>query len=440
MKRVLENYLVDWKQKQTGMPLLIRGARQVGKSFTIEQFGNRHFQNLVCINFEFDPHLKDYFQTLNPHDIVNRLQLILNVSITNNTLIFFDEIQECPPALLSLRYFKEKMPHQPVIAAGSLLEFLFREEDFRFPVGRIQFLNLEPLSFAEFLLASGNERLRDHRSRITVHTPVDTVIHVKLLDLLRTYLVIGGMPEVVYKYVTNNDLLECQRLQTGLLETYRKDFGKYANLSHHKYLRKVFDAAPRLVGQRVKYVNIDRETKSRDLKNALEMLALARVVRPVYLSKASGLPLGAMVDERKFKLTFVDIGLMQKGCGLQVETQSGKDIMQINAGAVAEQFTAQELRAVMDPYQDNDVYFWARDKQGSMAEIDYLLAYDHHVIPIEVKAGKAGKLKSLRLFLKQKKSPVGIRISTDNISFQDNILSVPLYMIDQIPRLLGEVL
>lgn len=440
LRRDIERYLLDWKDRGHKIPLLIRGARQVGKSYVIEEFGRGHFKNILCLNFELMPNAKECFKTLNPADIINKLQLVFNIHIDKDTLVFLDEIQECPSAILSLRYFKEKMPDQPIIGAGSLMEFAFRQENFRFPVGRIQFLNLEPLSFSEFLDASGNTALREYLAGITYKTLIDDVIHKRLLELLRIYIVIGGMPEVVNEYIKTGDILNCQRIQTGLLETYRKDFGKYANIAHHKYLQGVFDAVPRLAGKRIKYVNIDKETKSRDLKNAVELLSLARVISPIYASKASGLPLGAQAEKQRFKLAFIDVGLMQKACGLQVETQTEVDIMHINAGAVAEQIVAQELKSYMDPYQENQLYFWVRDKRGSMAEVDYLFTKDKYILPIEVKAGKTGTLKSLYLFLEQKKAPLGIRLSTDNISFYNNILSLPLYAIEQLSRLLDELL
>lgn len=440
MKRDIEKYLLEWKNTFPRMPLLIRGARQVGKSYTVEYFGKANFDNICIVNFELLPNLKECFNTINPQDIINRLQLLTNTSIkAGKTLIFLDEIQECPQAILSLRYFKENMPEQHIIGAGSLMEFTFRQDTFRMPVGRVQFLNIEPLSFLEFLDADGESKLREFLSEATYKKPIEKAIHEKLLNLLRSYLIIGGMPEVIKEYLLNRDFLKCQHIQAGLLETYRNDFGKYANRSHHKYLQKVFDSMPRMIGQRIKYANIDRGTKSRDLKDAVELLSLARVIRPIYCSSASGLPLGAQVDIQKFKVTFLDIGLMQLACGFQVETQT-KDIMQINSGAVAEQLIGQELKAYHDPYQNNQLYFWARDKRGSSAEVDYLFPRDKYIFPIEVKAGKTGTLKSLYLFMEQKKAPLGIRLYTNNIVLNNKILSLPLYMTEQISRLIQDFL
>ena len=436
MRRDIEKELILWKAQKEKYPLIIRGARQVGKSYLVETFGKTHFQNNVIVNLEFQPQLKDCFKSLDPSEIINKLQLLLGVQIKeDDTLLFLDEIQECPQAIMSLRYFKEKMPKLAVIAAGSLLEFVMRSPDFKMPVGRVQFLYLEPMSFSEYLDAAGNQNLRKFLSDVKLKDSIDDVIHKKLLELLRIYIIVGGMPAALTEYLSSKDLMNCQRIQTALLQTYRSDFGKYAKISQHKYLQKVFDAAPRMAGQRIKYSNIDPDTRSRDLKNALSLLTLAGIVRPIYLTKALGLPLGAQINEQRFKLNFLDIGLMQNSCGLQGRLSIEEDFLQINAGSVAEQFVGQELAAYSDRHQQVGLYFWAREKRGSMAEVDYVINIGSDIFPVEVKSGKEGRLKSLRMFIEEKKSRLGIRFSQDKLSYYDKILSIPLYMIEQMPRL-----
>lgn len=436
MRRDIEKELILWKSQKDRYPLIIRGARQVGKSYLVETFGKDHFLNSVVVNFEFQPQLKDVFQSLNPAEIINKLRLILGVQIKEgDTLLFLDEIQECPQAIMSLRYFKEKMPNLAVISAGSLLEFALRSADFKMPVGRIHFLYLEPLSFSEYLDATGNQNLKQYLSEIELTDSIDEAIHKKLLELLRIYLIVGGMPAVLKEYLTSNDMMNCQRIQTAILQTYRSDFGKYAKISQHKYLQKVFDTTPRLIGQRIKFSNIDPDTRSRDLKNALNVLALAGIVRLIYLTKASGLPFGSQIDEQKLKLSFLDIGLMQNLCGLQGQLSVEEDFMQINAGAVAEQFVGQELVAYSDKHQQGNLYFWAREKKSSLAEVDYIVNIGSDISPVEVKSGKEGKLKSLRMFIEEKKSKFGIRFSQDKLSYYGKILSIPLYMVEQMSRL-----
>ncbi len=440
MRRDIERELILWKNRKERYPLIVRGARQVGKSYIIESFAKDNFKNTVVVNFEFQPQLKECFETLDPIEIINRLQLFFGVKVDKEkTLLFFDEIQECPEAITSLRYFKEKMPGMPVIGAGSLLEFTLRNANFKMPVGRIHFLYLEPLSFLEFLDALGDGQLREYLSNVTLENGVEEIAHQTLLERLRLYLVLGGMPEMVKDYINNKDLMNCQNMQVGLLQTYRADFGKYARTAQHKYLQKVFDAAPRLIGKRVKYSSIDSDAKSRDLKNALDILIMAGIIKPVYMSSASGLPLNAGVNEKKLKLNFLDVGLMQNACGLHSELSMAKDFMQINSGAVAEQFAGEELRAYSDRHQESRLFFWARDKRNSSAEVDYLVNIGSDIFPVEVKAGKAGTLKSLRLFLKEKKAKFGIRISQEKLFYNDRVLSIPLYMIGQIPRIVKNI-
>ena len=439
MKRDLERDLFNWKEHKDRLPLLLRGARQVGKSYIVEEFGKRAFKNIVIINFEFRPELKQCFTTFDPIEIINKLQILTGENIeAEKTLLFLDEIQECPNAIMALRYFKEKYDRLAVIGAGSLMEFALNSSDFKMPVGRIQFIYLEPLSFGEFLTASGNELLRRHLLEIRLNSVFDDAIHQKLMDLLRTYLIVGGMPAVVKEYLESRNFLNCQRIQNSLLQAYRSDFGKYAKSSELKYLQKVFDEAPRLVGNRIKYSNIDPHSKSRDIKQALNLLKLAGIVYPVYATAASGLPLGAQANEMKFKLNFLDIGLMQNACGLQTELTLTNNFFQINAGAVTEQLIGQELRAYFDSYLKRDLFFWARDKKSSSAEVDYVAAVDSLILPVEVKTGKTGTLKSLKLFIEEKKSLFGVRFSQEKLSLHDKVLTLPLYMAEQMKRLARE--
>lgn len=439
MKRDLERDLLNWKERKDRLPLLLRGARQVGKSYIVEEFGKKAFKNIVIVNFEFRPELKQCFTTLDPVEIINKLQLLMGENIeAEKTLLFLDEIQECPNAIMALRYFKEKHDRLAVIGAGSLMEFALNSSDFKMPVGRIQLIYLEPLSFGEFLTASGNELLRSHLREIRLNSVFDDAVHQKLMDLLRIYLIVGGMPAVVKEYLDNRNFLNCQRIQNSLLQAYRNDFGKYAKSSELKYLQKVLDEVPRLVGNRIKYSNVDPHSKSRDIKQALNLLKLAGIVCPIYATAASGLPLGAQANEMKFKLNFLDVGLMQNACGLQAELTLTNNFFLINAGAVTEQLIGQELRAYFDSYLKCGLFFWARDKKSSSAEVDYVVAVDSLILPVEVKAGKTGTLKSLKLFIEEKKSLFGVRFSQEKLSLHDKVLTLPLYMAEQMKRLARE--
>ncbi len=436
MIRSIESHLISWKVSHR-TPLLIRGARQVGKSYSVEQFGKKEFKNLVSLNFDLHPGLSSIFDTKDPHSIIPQIELLFRVKITKETLIFLDEIQECPNAIASLRYFKEIFPDIFVIGAGSLLEFAF-SDDMRMPVGRIQFLQMFPLTFYEFMRAMGEESLISYLNTIHISDSIPLAIHDQIISLIRTYFFLGGMPEVISLYQETKSLLEASYIQDSLIETYKRDFNKYARTSEIIHLQAVFSAIPRMVSEQIKYVNIDRESRSRELKKALHLLTLARVITPVSSTDASGLPLGAALSNRQ-KYIFLDIGLMQHICGLNAEIFTRKDVMLINRGSLAEQFIGQELLASHDPNISSELYFWARDKSGSSSEIDYCITRNGRVYPVEVKSGTTGKLRSLRVYMEEKKPLFGIRFWDGGLSFYDDILSIPLYMAGEAGRLIDEV-
>ncbi|MEA1927682.1 MAG: ATP-binding protein [Candidatus Auribacterota bacterium] len=431
MKRDVDSILLQWKDEIRRLPLLVRGARQVGKSFTISGFGERHFDNCVVVNFEQRPEYEECFSSIIPDEIIQSISILSGQEIVpGKTLLFFDEIQECPRAILSLRYFYEQLPELHVIGAGSLLEFALRQDDFRMPVGRIQYLYMKPLSFGEFLNASGEEKSRELIIRTRPDKPLNPAIHQKLISLVKKYMILGGMPAVIDEYLRSGNLNRCSRIQRVITSTYRDDFGKYAAKSKHKYLRKVFSAVPRLAGRKFKYSHVDSSLRSRELKEALELLAQAGVVTLVRRTSGAGLPLEANASDRHFKVIFLDVGLMQNICGGEEEILLSEDVTKINAGAIAEQFAGQELLAYRDPYTDPALYYWARESRNSSAEVDYLLVLNRSILPVEVKSGSTGRLKSIRLFLEHYSAPAGIRFSQLPFSSCASIVSIPLYAIE----------
>jgi predicted AAA+ superfamily ATPase len=441
MKRDLTRELLQWKDQKERMPLLVRGARQVGKSYIVEEFGKTNFENYVEINFEYQPELKGCFSSLDPHEIINKIRLLTGASIVvGKTLLFFDEIQECPEAITSLRYFYEKLPNQHVIAAGSLLEFIFHNENFRMPVGRIQYLFLKPLSFGEYLSACGFEALREHLKTVSIETHIEEILHQQLLKLLREYLLLGGMPKVVRTFLQTKDVTEAQKIQASILTTYQDDFGKYAGSLDVRYLQTLFTRTPRLVSQRFFYKDVDPELRARELKQALEKLQSAGIVHKSHAVSASGIPLGAQINKKEFKLFFLDVGLVNRSMGFGSQILMEKDVILVNRGEIAEQFVAQELIAYFDPYSPPELYWWSREKPGSSAEIDFVIAHNERIFPIEVKAGKAGKLRSLKIFLNEKGGEIGIRISQNPLTMEEHLFSLPLYLIEHLPRLLNSVI
>lgn len=441
MKRSIETQLLEWKNDPNRLPLIVRGARQVGKSYTIEKFGKAEFDNIVIANFEFSRKLPVCFETLDPQEIISKIEVLLKNKITiGKTLLFLDEIQLCPAAILALRYFKEKMPGLHIIAAGSLLEFVLNDLDFSFPVGRIQFLYQKPLSFKEFLMNYNETNIIERLEVATPFNPLEPIFHEHLIELLREFLLVGGMPAPMSSYLDNKSFIKTKQLQTAILETYYNDFSKYAKKAVHQHLQELFEKIPSVVGQQFKYSSIVPDLRSRDIKLALTQLNWMALIQKVYLNTASGIPIKSQKKDNIFKLLFLDVGLLQNASGLEYEETFNQNILQINSGAIAEQFVGQELLAYGSPYEHHENYFWKRESPSSTAEIDYLIQQGRNILPIEVKAGKTGRLKSLQLFIEEKKAPFGIRVSTQPLSYENNILSIPLYMISELPRLVKIIL
>lgn len=439
MKRTIDADLLRWKNQKKRMPLLLRGARQVGKTYVVEKLGKEQFENSLTINFELNPEYKNCFKSLEPEKIINALELVTGITIQpEKTLLFFDEIQECPQAIMSLRYFKELMPHLHVIGAGSLLEFALNDSDFRMPVGRVQFMYLRPLSFSEYLEASDHRKLKEYLESIHVGDVIENVVHLKLLELVREYFALGGMPAVIAEYLESKSLLQCQEIQSSILTAYRQDFGKYAGRMPHKHLQTIFSKAPGLIGQWLKYTSLDPETAPSTLKNALKKLCDAGLIILVYATSAAGLPFVSHMNEKKCKFLFLDIGLVKRACNLDLQILFNEDLILINNGALAEQFVGQELLACMGREEANSLFFWTREEKSSSAEVDYLVAVDSRIVPIEVKAGAIGSLRSLKLFLNEKKIPLGVRISALHFSYDAQILTLPFYLVEQLPRFVRE--
>ncbi len=445
MKRDIDQALIRWMSDPLRIPLLLRGARQIGKTYAVRQLAKTHFKNLVEINFELEPFYANCFQSLQPNTIIN---LIMDLNqqkiITGETLLFLDEAQECPQAIMALRYFKELMPELHVIAAGSLLEFVLNEENFSMPVGRVQYMYMHPLSFREYLHAAGYERLAHQITQVSFESPLNDIIHQKLLSLVREYLFTGGMPDAIKAYLETKKFIDVQYKQTILLNTYRNDFGKYAKQAQHKYLQKVFDKTPMLLGQQIKYHKIDEAMRSNELKNAILSLNHAGIVFTLYSTSASGLPLQALIQEKKFKLLFLDVGLIIRATQVTAYQLLNENLHLIHQGAIAEQLVGQELLAYQDCLLTPELYYWSRDVVGSQAEVDYVITQENHIIPIEVKSGSTGKMKSLTLFMQEKNLSLGIRISEVPLSKQTiqqnaitkEIISIPFYLISELPRLI----
>ncbi len=439
MHRRIQAQLLEWKHSPNRKPLLLRGARQVGKSHAVQQFGETQFEQLITVNFELDSKFLSCFDDLHPENILHAIEILTKQDIRpGKTLLFLDEIQECPRAIMSLRYFKENFPQLHVIGAGSLLELIINDERYREPVGRVQSLFMHPCSFNEFLMACGEERLLDYLSTATTKSGIAQPIHERLLEKCKEYCMLGGMPEVLNYFVTQKKFLGCEAIQATLLEYYQRDFAKYHQKLNARALQKIFQKSPALVAKQFKYVDIDPEIQARDQKPALEALINAGIIHPVYSTSASGLPLALGVNEKKFKLLFLDVGLANYATGLNMGVLLNQDIISTNRGALSEQFVGQELLAYTENYKMGKLYYWSREQKNSQAEVDYLITVGAKIFPIEVKSGKTGRLKSIQIFLDEKGADFGIQISQNPLSFENRILSVPLYMVFELKRLIIE--
>jgi len=395
MKRFITEKLLEWKNSSRRKPLVIQGARQVGKSWAVMDFGRSHFPGRVhVIDLEKRPDWHGVFQgNLLASRVLSELEILLNSKIeAGRDLLFLDEIQSCPRAVTMLRYFYEEIPELHVIAAGSLLEFALK--DLSFPVGRVQFFTMYPMTFAEYLAATGNEKAAD--SILAQPAPLPKSIHQLLMNELRTYLFLGGMPECVLSYRESGSLREAFQIQADLISTFRQDFSRYAPHADKHCIDSVLFSCARNVGHQIKYTRLADGYSIPTIKKAFELLTLTRIITRVPSASPSGLPLGASASSHRFKALMVDLGLMQHLCGLPVDIEIRQaDILDIHRGAMAEQFVGQELLAG----GQESLHYWAREAKSSTAEVDYLIVKESRVTPVEVKSGPPGKQKSLIMLL-----------------------------------------
>lgn len=433
MKRIIDHFLQEWKLDSLRKPLLIRGARQVGKTYSVRELGIS-YKDFVEINFELQTDAQIIFEKdLDPKRILRELSLIANKPIIPGlTLLFLDEIQSVPRAIIALRYFYEMIPELHIVVAGSLLDFAI--DQVGIPVGRVQSLYMYPLSFIEYLAATGNKLFVNEILNHAVDEKISEVIHNKFLGFLGEYLAIGGMPHSVQQWIDKKNPLDCSKIINTLLSAYRQDFSKYARKLQIKYVELLFDNIPIQIGRKFKYSLIDGDYRKRELSPALNLLVTAGIAHKVFYSAGQGVPLGGQMDPRDYKIIFLDTGLAQTILGLDIAQwflQPQREF--INKGALVEAFVGQELLAYSNPYNKNNLYYWHKDARNKEAEIDYLIQIKNNIIPIEVKSGLGRTLKSLQIFLKtHTKSPYAIRFSSQNYSTHNNVYSYPLYAIAKV--------
>ena len=428
IRRAIDMELINWKNSVTRKPLLLRGARQVGKSSAIRNLG-KSFTHFIEINFDEKKEWTTLFEsTQNLDALLEQISIIENTPIIENeTLLFLDEIQTSLPAIHLLRYFYERKPNLHVIAAGSLLEFALKDLP-SFGVGRIRSLFMYPISFHEFLLAHNEERLLKKTKEASPILPLPELLHQKLIAYYKKFLIIGGMPEAVKSYVISKDLLEVQRILDDLIISIQADFTKYKKRIEPIKIAEVFANVVLQQGEKFTYTYPNATLNNQQIKEILQLLEMAGLVHFVTHTAANGIPLGAEINPKKRKIILFDTGIYQRILKLDISQLLTLDNLSvINKGNIAELSVGLELIKNQSPYEKTNLYYWQRESKNSQAEIDYVIQQKEEILPLEVKAGTKGAMQSMFLFLHEKNTEKGIRISLENFGQMEKIDIYPLY-------------
>lgn len=421
-KRHIDPFLIEWKDSRHHKPLLLRGARQVGKSSSIRHLGET-FEHFVEVNFETRPELRQICKDVsNVREIASRLGTLFSTPVLEGkTLLFLDEIQACPEALHSLWAFKEDMPGLHVAAAGSLLEFALKNMP-SFGVGRIRSMFMYPMSFDEFLMASGYEEWVTAKNKADYSHPLPMELHNALIQQFRSFLMVGGMPASVSAWVETHDYMPSAEEQEDIQQTYYDDFAKYSQRIEPQLLRNTLRSVVMQTGGKFVYSRVEGGYRSEDVKRALTMLCDAGIVKMVQHSVGNGLPLGAEVNQKFRKYIYLDSGLMLRI--LDMEMGSARPLTElilagaaeelVNKGQITEMVAGWEIIKSLSPRTGHELYYWENIADGATAEIDYLTTKDMQVVPVEIKSGTTGKMKSLRLFMRNKHLIYAKRCSLEN--------------------------
>ena len=431
MKRDIYKKLLDWKNDPLRKPLILKGARQTGKTYILKEFAKKEFEYIAYFNFEEEPALRGLFKdTLNPGKILEKLSIYSEKTINpNKTLIFFDEIQESPRALTALKYFSESDEKYYIVSAGSLLGIKVGAAS-SFPIGKVAFLDLYPFSFGEFLGGLGKEKLRSLLDNISVFNPIDEVFHQEFIEYLKLYFYVGGMPEAINRYNVDKDLNKIREIHKGILKGYENDFRKHSSKAESIKLTGTWRAIPvqlAKVNKKFKYSEISRYARAREYNDMVTWLEDAGLVHKTYNIKAPKLPLSGCKKENIFKLFLLDVGLL--GAMLNLSSKSiieGNTLFSEYNGAYTENFIAQEL--IANGFED--LYYWT---SARMAEVDFVLLCGENIYPLEVKAGTGRQKKSLNVYGQKYKNSVLSMATTRNFKHDGKIYNYPLYAISLFP-------
>ena len=432
MKRFITDELKKWKDKVDRKPLILRGARQVGKTYIIKDFAEKHYDNLIYLNFDHDDSLKSLFiETKNPQRIIEQLIFATGKQIIpGRSLIFFDEVQECPDALNSLKYFYEELPKYHVVAAGSLLGVRLAKTSF--PVGKVNFLDLKPMSFSEFLVADGCENLVDYMKQIDKLGPIPEIFASQLNEKLRNYLMIGGMPEVVRKWTEQKDLQGAINSQYEILQAYEQDFGKHTTENEANKISLIWNGLPSQLARENKkfvYQVVKEGARAREYEGALNWLRDAGLVEKVCNVTKPAMPLKAYEDLSAFKIYMLDVGLLSRMVDLDSRVvMDGDRLFSEFKGALAENYCLSMMK--VGPVRKR-VYYHTFDRY----EVDFVLQVSNKIVPVEVKSGKGGSHTSLTRYNEIYQPEMAVRFSMNNLKLDGRILNIPLYLAEYAEKL-----
>jgi uncharacterized protein len=447
-KRKIEPLLEEWRVKATRKPLIIRGARQVGKTSLVEKFGNNSFENYVYLNLEKESDKSIFKRMTDIQDVVSSIEVIKNVQISpGKTLLFIDEIQASSVAMAQLRYFYEEIPGLHVVAAGSLLEVKMTKEGFSFPVGRVEYAYLHPATFDEFLGAIGQSQALVFISQYRVGAPISDSMHTLFMKLYIQYTLVGGMPEIVWNYAKSGSITGLDSLYEALITSYSDDVFKYSTTAKAKYVQHVIDTVQNYCGTEIKYETVGGGVfKGRVMKEAFDILEKAMMLFRIRGAYSTQLPL--TFNEKKMpKLIALDTGLMNYKLGIRTELLKSQDLNNIYRGRIAEQAVGRELLSMYSEKQAK-VGYWYRDKKGATASLDYVVAFNNSMIPIEVKSGATGTLKSLFQFVDESDVDCCIRIYSGEARVDEletkkgksfRLLSLPFYFVHRLTEFLQQI-
>ena len=430
MYRNIMEELTKWKQNKERKPLILRGARQVGKTYIIKQFGKENYDGVAYFNFDHDIALQNMFEnTKDPKSILEQLAFVYGKEIVpEKTLIVFDEIQECPNALNALKYFKEEANEYHIISAGSLLGI--RLSHTSFPVGKVEFLNMYPMTFTEFLKADGQSNLVDYMNSIQNINNIPDIFFNKLEEKLKSYFIIGGMPEVIQSWITYKDMERVNKIQEDILQSYESDFSKHTTSIEANRISIIWNSIPSQIARENKkflYQAAQNGARAREYEDAVNWLKNANVVNKIYNVTKPNMPLIAYNDLSSFKLYLNDVGLLRKKTNLSSRVIiEGDTLFQEFKGALTENYVLQTLVA-----NGLEPYYYTFDNRY---EKDFIMQYQNEIIPIEVKAGKSLNNTSLKVYNETHKPNIRIRFSMNNLNKDDNLINIPLFMAEYVKK------